>query len=335
MKWSMADEATKDWTIVARPALERWRQATERPQALWAAPETASLVEFGISDADTAYFFTLAKLESSRVEESGDFAGAWRWYRAILRYTRHLASNTTMHRRVMGATALLHGTAQVADWAENPKVPPAALREALRDLEVIDAMTPPTSQTLKFHYIALMNSLDDLDGVMLGMDPSGTSLTYPYEEWRRWYQGYLFLRNEPRRTRRIAQLVFANRLAWCDVPAVRRPPQVGNAPTGPVWVLYEPDPKTPHAARALPPGEIFSWAESSMIARQVIPMNAYFEPNAEAEHRRIAILALKVAENLYRQEHGKEPQSPQALIDAGYLKSLPEEYLDVKDEAED
>lgn len=329
VQWSKVDAKTKAWSAAARPAMETWRQATERPEAVWIAPETATFTASRSSYVNDRRFITLAQLEASRLQEAGDFAGAWRWYRAALRFSRHLAANTIMDKRAMGTSFLQYRTDQISGWAVDPEVPPAVLRQAIRDLDAIDAMTPPNSQTLKLHYITLMNSLDDLDELTREM-----VLTYPFDEWRRWYQGYWFLKNEPRRTRRIVKLIFANRLAWCDRPS-QRPPQVGNDARDPIWILYEPDPKAPPAARALPPGEIYGWIESSMIAPQVIPMFRYFEPIADADHSRIGVLSIKAAENLYRQEKGKEAQSPGALVEAGYLKSLPADYQVVGGEAEE
>ena len=47
-------------------------------------------------------FHELALLEASRLEEQGDMAGAWGWYRAALRATYHMGLRGTRRARISG-----------------------------------------------------------------------------------------------------------------------------------------------------------------------------------------------------------------------------------------
>ena len=83
--WSKTDPEFRRWVEENREAMELYRRGTERPDALvLTAPDDRATHK--VMSALTS-FFMLSLLEASRLEEQGDMAGAWGWYRAALRAT--------------------------------------------------------------------------------------------------------------------------------------------------------------------------------------------------------------------------------------------------------
>ena len=87
-RWSKADPEVRRWVEENREALALYRQGTERPDALDPVPPNGSRI-LEVMQALRS-FHALALLEASRLEEQGDMAGAWGWYRAALRAIHHV-----------------------------------------------------------------------------------------------------------------------------------------------------------------------------------------------------------------------------------------------------
>ena len=114
---------------------------------------------------------TLALLEASRREESGDTAGAWVCYRAVLRTITHLRrrGNTLQRQNAREASRPLQR--RLTDWATGPRTTISQLRTAL---EVVLENEPKPEWDLfavKYGYLELMDalerpiSLSDLQGI--------------------------------------------------------------------------------------------------------------------------------------------------------------------------
>ena len=116
-----------------------------------------------------------------------------------------------------------------------------------------------------------------------------------------------FFQNEPERSRRVLRLLAANDLAWCDRPASERPPMAV-----PRLQIYDADPATPPAARALSPEELARWADSALVT----PALYWRLGNESIEHwdkiDRWSLGRLKeaVAVALFTREMGRPPATP-------------------------
>ncbi len=83
-RWSAALPELQRWAEDKREALALFREAAERPDSTI------------LSESDRARLWPalghlrpLALFEAARLEERGDMAGAWTWYRAVLRTIQH------------------------------------------------------------------------------------------------------------------------------------------------------------------------------------------------------------------------------------------------------
>ncbi|HWE39980.1 MAG TPA: hypothetical protein VG406_25740 [Isosphaeraceae bacterium] len=265
--WSKVPEPIRAWLEANRPALAVWRQGTEKPDALYHTPAEATVETLLPVTQDVRMFAQLALLEGSRLEAEGDMRGAWGWYRAALRSSRHVTRHGFLIERLIGASIHRMVAERLLRWGADPRVDAPLLREALGQVVAIDAMTPPNSYALKLEYLVLSRVLDDPDLPskmrMLGVRRQRS----PIEGWAPWLargeeRSRALARNEPERSKRVLKLIVANWLAYCDIHKERSPKVVDET-----LLLFEPDSSAPPAARALPPAEVVRWYESTIYAR--------------------------------------------------------------------
>jgi hypothetical protein len=337
--WSSADEKVRDYLEKNRPALEKWREGSERPEAIYHhAGETA---------ADTALpmaqylrtFSQLASLEGSRLEEQGAMDEAWSWYKGMLRASRHVGRHGVLIERHMGAYDHERAAQRIIHWAADPRVNAALLRRACSDALVADALTRPMSESMKLGYIIDLRELEEkratLGEIPLPGGPNGWLDKAVTAAGVRNHVQRARLRatNDVERSRRVLRLLFANWLAQVDRPADERAPIAIQKPN----VIFAADPSAPPAANAIAPqdlkaaidhtllAECFfrprSWSKSSQDAWS----EWYWQPNGllAREPRRRAVLIVKLAAELYRREQGKPPAKVGTLL-GGYLQELPQ-----------
>ncbi len=266
-------------------------------------------------------------LEASRLEDQGDMAGAWGWYRAMVRTIHHVGMRGSVQRRF--SIQLWYGQLhdRLATWSANPNTSPALLRQALADIVACKAMTPSEQDSLKSSYLDV-NRLFDSPKNPAGTVPStkfrqswnpNNKLTR--EEVQKLWDVWRIWRREPERSRRVIRLLAANWLAYLDLPPHNRPkpdPSVAAVDIYPLGL------ESPPNACALSPELLESWFESAHDAQELL---RYLKPNAvqnleRAHHGEILLL---LATELYRRDHnGANPPTSEALVGL-YLERLPAE----------
>jgi hypothetical protein len=274
--------------------------------------------------------FRFALLEGSRLEEQGDMAGAWVWYRAAFRATYHLSLRGTILRRQFAQGWKRTHREQVATWAADARTTPALLRRALDDVIACAAILPSDSYTVKEAYQSFDEMLESptnsgrvvffarLHAFFQPMElrPSGQQIRSMGEGWRSW-------RRESERSRRVLRLAFANWLAYYELPPDRRPkPQPSSDG---LLDFYAFGPEAPANARALSPTALDRWLASTMDADGLLRPSSFPQVFIQdlAYHR---VLVVLLASELYRRDHGTDPPSDEALV-GPYLKELPDDGL--------
>ncbi len=343
--WKTADSEQRAWFDRSQKALAIWRKGTERPDASYVNPETANFDTKLDVAQNLRSFARLALLQGSRLEDAGDFEGALDWYLALLRSSRHCGKRGTFIERLIGIAMHRLVSTRLTRWAADPKVDSKMLRRALDASRAADAATPPTTDALKMEYLGLVHSFNDTE-MMVKMhdyevvpDNKGGSITkYGQHGWKssliRLQRRAL---NEPERSRRVIRMIFANWLAYCDLPPSRRPPKVnprtGQTLTGPASAIlgdfFVAGDDAPGPARALPPEKLAQWFGSTMDARMALPAFLSFERAVARERSAQDALLFNLANELYKREHGQYPEHAEELV-GPYLKALPEGYKPIK-----
>jgi hypothetical protein len=329
-RWSQAHAAVRRWAEENREAMALYRRGTERPDVLGLAGRSHGDPEIYKVTSALVSFDRLALLEASRLEEQGDTAGAWGWYRAALRSTYHLGFRGTIPLRIMAQHLHSELRKRSGSWAADPRTTPALIRRALDDVLACGAFTPSESHTLKAEYLDLDRILNNRSnpGQELFVAKLRASVNSPAyqldpehartiaDAWRVW-------RREPERSRRLLRLAIANWLAYYDLPPSRRPAP-DTSVSGP-HDFYAFGPEAPAKAGTLSPATLDRWLNTTADAQELLrrwDLRA-FRARERANHRALVVL---LASELYRRERGTDPPSDEALV-GPYLKELPDDGL--------
>jgi hypothetical protein len=324
-RWSTTDPEFRRWVEENREAMILFRRGTERPDALLttAADDPAShqVVSSLIS------FFPLALLEASRLEERGDMAGAWVWYRAALRATYHMGLRGSADARMYAH--FWHGqlSNRLGAWASDPRTSAALVRQALDEVIACGTLTPSESYTLKAEYLLMESSLNGPDSagrqaliarLNANLGPLANQLDTDQvraiaDAWRLW-------RREPERSRRVIRLAVANWLADDDLPPDRRPKSDLHVDGS--LDFYAFGPEAPGPACALSPAALDRWLSTTIEVRPMFSgwARGAIRVREQVNHRSLVIL---LARQLYRREHGTDAPSAEALV-GPYVKELPD-----------
>lgn len=336
VRWSSADPELRRWAETNREALDLYRQAADRPDSLGAVPRFDGYHQdlWGMGTF-LGWCEALALLEGSRLEDRGDMAGAWTWYRAVLRTIHHVSRRGTVHRRAVAQGWQDDLLTQLITWAADPRTTPAMLRKALDDAIACEALAPSEAYTLKAEYLDVERMLDGADAPAV-LPPGSWSAPLPWLEMRltraqteTLYGAYRQWRREPERSRRAIRLAIAHWIAQEEQPPASR---AGGAPT--TWLAYRFDPLGPEApakARALSPRALAGWLRSTTDANFLLGSWGWIQVRRTEQANRRALLIL-LAGQLYRRDHGTDPPSPESLV-GPYLERLPEAVDDGSDQA--
>ena len=128
-------------------------------------------------------FEVLALLEGSRLEEQGDMAGAWGWYRAVLRTIHHVGQHGTVERRAIAQGWHVDLQGRLKTWAADPRTTPALLRQALDDVVACEVLAPSEAYTLKAEYLDVDRLLEAPDGPTV-LPPGSWSTLIPSLDFR-------------------------------------------------------------------------------------------------------------------------------------------------------
>ena len=332
--WPTASPEAKAWLERNRRALEVWRRGTERDQALYIPSRSLTLATQLTVVAECRKLARMAWLEATRLESLGDLEAAYRWHRANFRASRHLGRHSTAIERLVGTAIHQNACVTLTRWAANPLMTPDLIRTALEAAIRDYAATGPISDNLKVEYLAFVKTYDDPDLTWTTLnDPIGFGSSQP--SWltrqRRVFSVARRFKREPERSKRVTRLIYANLLAYCDLPPDRRPPiavTLKGLPAGgsPVIPLFATDESAPPSARALTPEAIGRWFDSTLFATHLAPAFFGVIKSADAERVVQASLVMSLATRLYELEHGEPPTSDDDLV-GSYLKALPEGYI--------
>ncbi len=209
--WEKTSPPVRAWVDANLPALNRWRTGTEKTDAIdgdlrndpWLSlPEVAPARDFS----------RLAWLQGEREQSEGHLAEAWKWYRAAVRFSRHVAQRKDWIGRSLGWSFYALTAKRIVRWASDPRTSGEELRSALNQLTEDYRLTRPVSELLKVEYCDLPKyaQLDDDGKSPFSFGPTSS-------DWRDW-RFIRYCRGEPELTIRFKKLFFENWLCGCDSP---------------------------------------------------------------------------------------------------------------------
>ena len=156
--WSKLDPKLQRWVEANRPAIALLQQGADRSDVNWGSADEFFWHRFPMLNPGGLLW--LALVEGGRRAETGDLAGAWDCYRAVLRTTTHLRRRGNMSLRHIVNIFHGHLRHRLADWAADPKTTIPQLRRALDEATLSQPKPEWDVVSLKLEYLHLMRSLE-------------------------------------------------------------------------------------------------------------------------------------------------------------------------------
>jgi hypothetical protein len=278
-------------------------------------------------------FAWLALLEGSRLEEQGDMAGAWTWYRAVFRMKGHVMRRGSVFNRYMADQNCKVLRTRIANWGADRRTTSPLLRQALDDVKAGKPTPEADALSLKVDYVGLMDELDGEWGLVHYGDDAYQHVRIAGEELppnlvqsiyavRRYYW------NEPKRSRRVLRMAFANWLAHAEdkeprnrKPAVQAVFSTWNSKSS--VPFFQVGQNAPAAARRLAPEELAERFVATLDAKLLLS-NWLWTSIRTTERREYSELVVLLASALYERENGQPPANEEALV-GRYLDRLPDD----------
>jgi hypothetical protein len=337
--WSIANPKAREWAGENREALELFLQGADQPDAAHSAGDPTTRIGLGRLPE-------VAFLEGSRRQESGDTAGAWDCYRAVLRMITHIRRRGNTDQRYAARMVSVGLQRRLTDWATDSRTTTAQLHTALDEVLKNEPNPDWDISAIKYGYLDVMREIERpmplIEGewtFALGDMALSPTMIEHLEAARR------FLWREPERSRRVLRLLCAQYLAHQETHEMppRKPAVWARlsylTSTNPVRKvsgsvpLYPVSPQALAGARTLPPHELARWLVATLDARlQIIghdddwpwPPDRVAYPRGVGDRRAYRELVIMLATELYHRERGSLPSSDEALVGT-YLKSFPDD----------
>ena len=345
MQSSIADGLENDWPFVLNDdqlawlagnaeALELWRQGTERDQAVDSRridrlePEE---MFFG-ADGWRELIFVAAQ-EAKRLKSLGEMGKSWAWYRSILRFNHHVASNQPLRLSFSDSMFDVFLSRSIEQWAADRNTTTKLIRRALDDVAAIRRMPRSESTTFRSMYERVSQVLDNPSPEML--EAAKQEVVGRHEDG--WYGDsstakslVWFARAEPERSHRVARLIFANWLKFVDAPESSRANFIArsesitkaSASDSITLTVFEPISSNASPDPPPPPSEV-AWLQSAPLLKRVLPqIESYTEAHAQRDANDRALVKLLLTE-LQRREHPGEPEDVSDDLVDRYLSGKP------------
>lgn len=321
--WAEVNPVIREWVENNSVTMSVWYQGTEKPQSLSIQPAQQSMDSpyFPVSDCRT--IGRLAEYSAIKAEADGKFDDAWRWHRALIRYSRHVGMYGDNHDRSTGTRLHEIATANVVNWSNTEQLKNSDLLTALAQAQEDFLMTARPTTTIIVEYFVALDELNHLSkkrdqfqrveeyGISIGEVPK------PH---------LLFVRNEPEFTKRLLQHQVANLLAFAEMSLPDRPQFI---PDQPEMLIGQ----FPYFDAELPGRQFFSAEEfqeafdQSLIAKFILPESLVIYRNVFREQASQSMLELVLAAQWYRRIHGKFPETLDQLVEEGMIESIPEDPM--------
>jgi hypothetical protein len=337
--WSIANPKLREWARENREALELFLQGADRPDAAHPAGEPTA-------NAEVRRLNWVAIHEARRRQESGDMAGAWDCYRAVLRMITHCRRRGSITQRYSARQTSFYLPLRLTDWVTDPRTTPAQLHAALDEVLKNEPNPDWNISAIKHAYLELMREIErpmPLFEEKWTFGLGDLALTPTMIDQLKLARRFMW--REPERSRRVLRLLFAQYLAHLETrelpprkPAVwvRLSYLTSTKPVtkrGFTFPLYPVSPEAPVGARALSPQAVAGWLVATLDARVWLergfdsdewpwPPDRAGEWSGVADDKAYRDLVIMLATKIYLRERGSSPASDEALVGT-YLKRLP------------
>ena len=162
LTWSKAGTHVRDFMAEDRPALELWREGSERPDALYHQPGQIAVDTILPVISGRAVSFATRGFGGIAARGKGRDGKSLDLVPRVLRSSRLVGRHGVIIERMVGASSHRDAAKRIVHWAADPRVDAGLLRKALDDTLAADAMTPPLSEALKLDYLMYLRDMEEL-----------------------------------------------------------------------------------------------------------------------------------------------------------------------------
>ena len=309
-----------DWLASNQKALELWREATERPDALYLQPRDMHVQTLLPVVAGVRLFTCLAIMQAHVDRVAGKMDSAWAWYRAALRCSRHCGKHGCLIERAIGCDIYEQVSRHAAKWGADERTSAALLEQAMHDVEAINASTAPFSQNLRTDFFALRNTIAGMGKRSAWPAVAGGAATETYFSAAELaeIQATLDLRYrrfEPEWSLRIINAIYANWLAHYDLPRSERP---ARSLEGPRLFLSKSD--KDGSAKSMSTEQIEIAFDKTILCKLLLPAVEMVDRAVFRDEMRRGFLVLSLALQLHHRRQGGFPETLEELVGDGLLK---------------
>jgi hypothetical protein len=311
--WDSTATLLNKYLELNRPALEKWREATEKENYQIVPIADVSVESFLNKAQANRELVRRCQMEIERLTQTGKPADAIPWFRASFRCGGLVTRNAPSFNRLVGISCFAISANSALKWAQYPDVTRDDLLDLLAVVQATARLMEKPSTTIKMDYLNSRQyfaewSYDDMKKLYRNTTdepPLGSKL----ETW---------LLAEPEFTRRLLPHITANHLAFVDDARRKRPPllddrvfdesAVGVSPTGrlPADKLIE----------ALKDSKLIQWKNGEFLA--------HFLDWIDRQQARYACLQVALAAHAFYRNRGEFPEQL-ADLQPDYLSSLPDD----------
>lgn len=318
--WDPTDDLLNKYLEMNRPALEKWRKATER-QNYRIVPFSRLSEESGLTklQANRALVY-LCQTEIQRLTKTGKPADALPWLRASFRCSGLVTRSAPWIGRLMGITYFAISADSTEKWMQHPDLTGDQLLELLSAVQASVRLMEKPSTTIKVDYLVVRQwyakwSYDEMkkryDDIKKQYKDA-TNVPPLRSKWQTWVLA------EPEFSRRLAAHLTANVLAFVDVPRRKRPPLLDGD-------IFDESAVSVAPAGRLPAHKLIELLkDSKLIEAEKGELIAGFLDSMDRNSARSACLQVALAAQAYHRNHGQFPDQL-ADLQPDYLLSLPDD----------
>ncbi|MCA9099068.1 MAG: hypothetical protein KDA36_11800, partial [Planctomycetaceae bacterium] len=327
--WSNYPPLAREYVAKNEQVFQIWLTGTRKPKAVYVTPDKLQIDTLMLEVQKLRGVARLVVWKAVQLQDEGKFDEAWQHLVGLQRTSVHLCMSGTIIERLVGCALNGISIPYIIRWAEDPRLTPDQLRQALADLREVNGRLPTVANNLKSEYMILrdprnsflrMNSINNTSS----NNPAESAPERVYHRSATWLSKngtYFFLSasGEYELVRRIQRHIFANWLAHEGITRHERLQQSSQLANRGDLVF---DAKHPADAK-LTTKEINQIAKSSFLYQQMMPaVNQFFEA-ADRDLIRRHMLEIILALQIYQREHGDFPSKLDELVPS-ILPSLPE-----------
>lgn len=326
--WQNYPPLAKEYVAKNEQCFQIWLAGTRKPKAVYVTPDKLQIDTQLTAVQSLRGVARLAVWRAVQLQDEGKLDEAWQYLLGLQKTSVHLSLSGTIIERLVGIALNGLSVPYIIRWAEDPRLTPAQLRQALADLREVNRQLPTVANSLKTEYMTFRDPRKSLL-LLFSISPSipanpGTPAPGIIDRVAKWLMRngtHLFYSasGEYELVRRLQRHIFANWLAHEGITRRERLQQSPLITAGGAPIF---DARHPADAR-LTTTEIRQIAKASLLYPQIMPaVNQFFEA-VDRDLIRRRMLELIFALQIHQREHQKFPAQLQELV-PGILPTLPE-----------